>query len=46
MREALLSAVSEGFMLSVKIEFEVFEPLLDAIVIIILCEGRFLIFDF
>lgn len=41
MRGEFLSAVSESFMLSVEIEFvEPLEPLEDAIVIIILCEGR------
>ena len=40
MRGELLSAVSETFMLSVEIEFEPLEPLFDAIVIIISCEGR------
>lgn len=40
MRGELLSAVSESFMLSVEREFEPLEPLFDAIVIIISCEGR------
>jgi len=39
MRGALLSTVSETFMLSVEIVFEPLEPLEDAIVIMISCEG-------
>jgi hypothetical protein len=35
-----LSAVAEGFMLSVEIEFEPLEPLEDAIVIRSWCEGE------
>ncbi len=40
MRGALLSAVAEGFMLSVEIEFEPLELLFDAIVIRSWCEGE------
>ena len=41
MRGEFLSAVSESFMLSVEVEFvEPLEPLEDAIVIRISCEGR------